>query len=118
MNDSIDFDKHRKHRDLSRDAQNKRRRTPEEFYRLCKAEGDSCMMVKIYNHKEKTVLEALKNQRTKRLHAMKLRRPTPHEEDEYGKLLRQQQLVSGKQVREQLEIITGEYDPTTVIVIP
>lgn len=76
------------------------------------------MMVKIYNHKEKTVLEGLKNQRTKRFHAMKLRRPTEAEETEYGTMLRQGAIVSGKQVREQVEIVTGEYNPTSVIVIP
>lgn len=118
MDNPIDFNKHKKNRDLSRDQQNKRRRTPEEFYELCKKDGDPCMMVKIYSHKEKTVLEALKNQRTKRLHAMKLRRPTSAEEDEYGKMIRQNNLLSGKQVREQIEIITGEYNPTTVIEIP
>lgn len=113
----IDFASQRKNRDLSRDAKGKRRRTPEEFRDLCVKAGDSCMMIKIYNHKEKTVIEALKNSRTKQTHIMKLRRPTAAEETEYGKLVMQNNIVSGKQVREQVEIVAGEYKKDAVIEI-
>ena len=95
-----------------RNSQGKRFRTPEEFIGLCKEKGHPCCMVKIYNRKDKIVIEALKNMKTKHTHVLKLRRPTDTEEKEFSKLLTREQLMSGSKSRDQLEVMVGGDDYT------
>lgn len=83
----------------------KRFRTPEEFQRMCEEKGEPCCFVRIYNRKEKLVIEALKNMKTKHTHILKARRPTDAEEREYGSMLTREQLMTGKTNQDQLEVV-------------
>lgn len=88
----------------------KRFRTPEEFIALCKEKNHPCSQVKIYNRKEKIVIEALKNMVTKRTHILKMRRPTNIEEKEYDAMMTREKLLTGKTRGDQIELIVGGDD--------
>lgn len=90
-----------------RNSRGKRLPTPEEFIGKCKEKDHPCSMVKIYNRKEKIVIEALKNMKTKATHVLKIRRPTDVEEREFGSLLTREQLMTGSESKDQMEIIMG-----------
>lgn len=89
--------------DSFRTTSGKRLRDPEEFI---KAQGDDpvCFVV-MYNKRDKLVMKAWKNMKTKRTHITELRPPTNVEEEKYGKLLRQQQILQGKDMGDQLELV-------------
>lgn len=85
----------------------KRLRTPQEFIQKCLDAGHPCCKVKIYNNKEKIIVEALKNMKTKHTHILKVRRPTGREEDEFKSMIIRDQISSGKEAQQQVEVIMG-----------
>lgn len=86
----------------------KRLRSPEEFIRSQGA--DPISRVVIFNKRDKVVIEAWKNMRTKHTHVVKIRRPTGEEEKQFTSMIVREQLLNEKQNQDQVEIIVGGDD--------
>lgn len=88
-------------------SQGKKFRTPEAFIKMCEDKGHPVCHIRLYNRKDKIVIEALKDMKTKHTHILKMRRPTNVEEKDYGSMLTREQLMTGKANQDQIEIIIG-----------
>ena len=83
----------------------KRLRDPEEFIR--EQGKDPVSKVLLYNKKDKIVVEAWKNMRTKRTHITKVRRPSDVEVAEFNRMIFKEQILDHKENKDQLEVIIG-----------
>jgi len=95
---------------LKRNSQGKRFRTPEEFVKMVTDKGHPLCKVFIYNRKERLVIEALKDMKTKHTHIMKARRPTNVEEKDFEATITREKILTAKTRGEQLEIVIAGDD--------